>query len=419
MKILFISFSFPPVADSQSIRNAYFAKALMEDGAEVTVLTGPAHGGDATLLRLLPAGATIERTEFCHYDRVQRWVSRIPFSTLRAWACSGVALAAGKILVPDVRPDWKSRALKLGRRLLSSNRYDAIVSSSGIFAAHEVAGDLAKTSGLPWVAEYGDPWALNPLAPLCLEHIKKKNLVTESRLLQVCRGMTVTTTQTANLYQDWLGTQCPPIEVVTCGFTRLGEPRTKAPGSWLVSYIGTAGRGNRDLRDFMAILDEMLIRNPGWEITLRVVGSYSPAFVTYSNQLGRLKTEFIRWVPYLKSIRLMEESDVLLLYGNSAPIQVPGKLFNYLASGRPVLYLGKLERSVDPCMEYLENHPGVRLFDAGTPPDSKSVEALFSDYSRWESDAARALKDPRFVSQFDWSVVSSRFSRFVCSVVKK
>lgn len=419
MKILFISFSFPPVADSQSIRNAYFVKALIEDGAEVTVLTGPEHGGDPTLLKLLPPGVAFRRTEFCHYDRVQRWVSRIPFSTLRAWTNSGVALAAGKILVPDVRPDWKSRALKLGRRLLAADLYDAIVSSSGIFAAHEVAGALAKTSRLPWVAEYGDPWALNPLAPLCLEHIKKKNLVTESELLKVCKGMTVTTTQTAELYRNWLGAQCPPIEVVTCGFTRLGPKRTKEPGSWLISYIGTAGRGNRDLRDFMAILDEVLIRNPEWKITLRVVGSYSPAFVTYSDQLARLKTEYIRWVPYLESIRLMEDSDVLLLYGNSAPIQVPGKLFNYLASRRPVIYFGKLAASVDPCLEYLAHNPGVKRFDSNTPPDARSIEALFRDYSRWEADAAYASDDPEFGRRFDWTAVSSLFSRFVRGVVKK
>ena len=412
MRVLFITFSFPPHPESQTIRNVYFVRGLCRRGFDVTVITGAEQEGDPTLLEMLPASVRVRRTSICFYDAIQAAIRRLPTAAARRWSRSGWAVLAGKLFVPDLRFDWKKRAIVIAREVVRTERFDLIVSSAGSYAAHEVAGELAREIGLPWLAEYGDPWALNPLPPLSLPKIRNRNLRVERAVLRACSGMTVTTEQTAQIYHDWLGDECPAIEVIPCGFTRIaGSSHLRTnPSEWVIAYVGSASRSNRDLRGMMQRIDELLGQHPDWTITLQIVGSHSPAFFEEAKRLSRLRVKFSGWVSYEESIRRMEAADLLLLYGNSMPIQVPGKLFNYVATLRPILYIGQIPAATDPSLEFLAGLPGVRAFDTVRPVMTSDLAAMFANFAAWAGEAVRRREHMAWFAAHDWGELGNRFA---------
>ena len=60
-------------------------------------------------------------------------------------------------------------------------------------------------------------------------------------------------------------------------------------------------------------------------------------------------------VPSEQAAAALAGADVLLSLGNGVDNQVPSKLFEYLAAGKPILHLAKLQ--TDPCLPYLEKWP--------------------------------------------------------------
>lgn len=60
-------------------------------------------------------------------------------------------------------------------------------------------------------------------------------------------------------------------------------------------------------------------------------------------------------LPAVRAAEEVAKADVLLSLGNGVDNQVPSKIFEYFAAGRPVLHLAKLEN--DPCRPYFNRWP--------------------------------------------------------------
>ena len=74
-------------------------------------------------------------------------------------------------------------------------------------------------------------------------------------------------------------------------------------------------------------------------------------------------------LPKARAEEYLAGADVLLSLGNDLDNQVPSKLFEYFAAGKPVLHLAK--RADDPCLAYFERWPlALCLFESeGTGGD--------------------------------------------------
>jgi glycosyltransferase involved in cell wall biosynthesis len=291
-----------------------------------------------------------------------------------------------------------------------------VVSSSGSFTAHIAAARLARHYGIPWIAEYGDPWFLNPLGSRW-PWVRAMNGWWERGVLRSCSGMTVTTEETAALYRDWLGEEAPPAAVVPCGFYRLGDDSAISPlkRGLRIAYVGSASAGSRDLGLFMRILEDALLRQePGARgaTLFRVIGSSSPLFEQAARAYVTFKTEFSGWVTYTDSIREMGNADALLLIGNRSASQIPGKVYQYLASGRPVIYLSQMARG-DPTERLLEAFGGVLRLKTGAPENAAQLAAFLSELELHGIAARKRANDPRFVASYSWAALGLSFAAFV------
>ena len=82
-------------------------------------------------------------------------------------------------------------------------------------------------------------------------------------------------------------------------------------------------------------------------------------------------------LPAARAAEEVARADVLLSLGNGVDNQVPSKIFEYFAAGRPVLHLAKLEN--DPCRPYFDRWPlALTLLESeGTGPEVLSRLSAF------------------------------------------
>lgn len=127
------------------------------------------------------------------------------------------------------------------------------------------------------------------------------------------------------------------------------------------------------------------LNEPGVELAFLGGGwqNYPPGLLApYQKALGGRLT-VAGPVPPAEAARALAGADVLVSLGNGVENQVPSKLFEYLAAGKPILHLAKLEN--DPCLPYLEKWPlacVVREAEGTGPQVLARVRAFLQEKGR-------------------------------------
>src|SRR5215471_2051169 len=177
MKVLIVSFAFPPSNVIGAVRVGKLARYLDRRGHDVHVLTT-----DIVEDRSLPLEIQRERVVYTDYrehrhglERMVRLVRsgaaapiggppeqpspRAPESTLRQ-TLRRHYLAL--IQIPDLRADWLRTAIPAGRRLIEEAKPEIIFASAPPHTGLIIASRLAHASKIPWVADFRDLWVDNP-----------------------------------------------------------------------------------------------------------------------------------------------------------------------------------------------------------------------------------------------------------------
>ena len=362
MKILLIAYEFPPSPSPQSLRWAYLTNRLAAQGHEVHVLTpdiggsmeglpdpgpdvrvhrtfpGPVRGALGWLARGRPApaasstsaGGEEARGEACRDRFEMPPAAEPPRLNWKGRLLERFQHGVSWLLFPDLRAEWGRPARKALHRLLDDHRPDVVVSS------HEPCTTLqlgleAKQRGFRWVADLGDP----VLAPYTPRRWRRRAHGLEAAVMRKADHVLVTTAQAAALLRERHGAGAD-VSVVTQGFDERLPPARDAPRrtdpTLELLYAGSF----YSFRDPRALVDAVLAvpgvrlnvasgNVPGW---LAGVASEHPAQVRL---LGRM--------PHRRLLALQRQVDVLVNLANPDPSQVPGKFYEYLGAGRPVLHL--------------------------------------------------------------------------------
>lgn len=417
MKVLFISYSIPPYPESQTSYNVMLIRGLVESGAAVTVLTAYHREGDQSLLSLLPGAIKIVRTPLPPFEAVLYKLGK----------CQGgqtvsrlLGIAKTLLLPTDIRIGWGKSLVAYGQRILQEARPDVVISSSGSPTAHLGAASLHRMSGIPWVAVYGDPWTLNPIWPANMVHIRWMNDILERSILPSAALAVFTTEESLSAYRSWLGDRMPRAAIIPVGYSRQlleAYESDPDPTKMIFRYVGVAFRATRNLEPlFYAFAATVGSRDRNTRPLLEIVGPHSGAFVRVAKHRGLDSFIVFRGrVDYVESVRYVTSSHVLVLIGNPGGLQVPGKVYLYLASGRPVLYLGQQCPDTDPTWQVLRRFPGVVY----SRNDERSIAAAISDIlSSYQDLAARALERRSMaeVQKLEWQPLGKRFAEAVASV---
>ncbi len=393
---------FPPAAGGGVYRALSFVRYLDRYGWRPTVIAPDGYAYwivDESLLNDVPSSCDVHRTKTLSGQYVLRRLRRgiRPGPAVRSSRAFGVLRKLGAaVLVPDTYIGWYPFARRTARRLLAERRFDAIFSTSPPETSHLIALGLHRSSGLPWLADFRDPWTnLYVLAPSTPLHAR----IHASLERNVCTAASVVVTD--RQHKNALEARFPgmrPPRIIPNGYDHAqfeDYVHLRPSGDRCrILHMGTLS-DKRSAAAFLAGLRIFLDSEPAAAKRIEVlfVGPREDENDSIARQLvldGVVK--FRDTVPHTESLRLAHTSHILLMI--ALPHNNPGKFFEYVGARRPILALvsdGELKDLV------------VRLRRGEVAPadDPQGIAARIGEmYARYAAGTLDRDYDLSIVSEF-------------------
>ncbi|MDW8146107.1 MAG: glycosyltransferase family 4 protein [Roseiflexaceae bacterium] len=404
--ILVISYYYAPTENPGTRRVGAFVRYLPQYGYRPVVLTTSGYGAladdeERLIFRapdILDIGRWLAR-------RARRTQPTAPGERLPPILTpdSGLTRVLEKALIPDIHIGWLPSAVLRGRQVLRAGTFRALFSSSPPPSAHLVALALKQLFGLPWVADFRDGWTFEPPNSATLSSPARLRI---ERALE--RAVVLSADQIVTVNQvlaDDLRRRYPTasVTVISNGYDSadVATPRPHTKGSRLrVIHTGALARSrsHTSVDGLLAALDALQQKQSPVLADLEVcfIGNLGAAEREALIRNGcRSHISIEGPIPHCETLRRQAEADVLLLVtAPNATSVTTSKLFEYLASGRPILAL--TGRSAAAAL--------VEEFKAGiviAPDDVDGIcRALEWFHERWRANDLPTRVDPR-VQRFD------------------
>jgi glycosyltransferase involved in cell wall biosynthesis len=373
-----IAYFFPTVGGIVAAgwqRTLKFAKYLLQNRWEPVILT--VREGcyesyltlDPTLLQRVPGEITVVRTG------VIRWLTKLlqaknafrskpggQETKLQPHAGSAQEVEASETSgwyqtlkngftdlfeIPDAEIGWFLPAFTTGWRVIKSENVDTIYATGKPWTAHLVGVALKKITGKPLVVDFRDPWLTNPFRKAASTFRDRVEAYLERKVIEKAD---VVITNTLALKEEFVARfprQAPGKFVALLnGFDPddfAGAPKTHSHRAKKFTVMHTGFLyGKRDPRLFLEAVRRLVEtqRVDSEKMKISLIGSvdltYDLAEYLRSHRLDEIIT-LVNHVPYQTSIEYLRDADVLLLLQPGTTTQVPSKLFEYIALGRPIL----------------------------------------------------------------------------------
>jgi hypothetical protein len=435
MKVLFLSYYFPPFGGAGVQRALKFVKylplfsvqpiviaaddpdelmdpSLMED----TPLDVPAYRVKHRSLtsRLLSFYGTLVRG----YSKKHKTVAKPKCADVRdveppVWR-DRVLRLWGSMFYPDDKSSWGRKAYHLASKILSNERIDLIFSTSPPITAHVVARRLKGNFNIPWVADFRDLWTGNPAyqMPRWRRALDRR---LERQLLQSADGLVgVTETITSTLRKDAANPQ--KTICITNGydeedFSGLAEPgENRHPGVFVFLYLGSL-YGHQSPEHLLRGLDLLIAENPELTKAMRFrflgnIGTRFQSLLLYYQSKYPGVIEVVPYMPHLLAIRELMNADGLLLIiggGEANKGVLTGKIFEYLRANKPILLLGPTDGEAAQLVERCGAGIAVQAHDI-----SRIAQAL-----RDLMCGKVKTKGGDWVKQFERQALTKRLAEFL------
>jgi glycosyltransferase involved in cell wall biosynthesis len=381
--VLVVSHFFPPMGGGGVQRVTKFVKYLDPCGWRATVIAGRAEDywmQDETLLADLPASLAVERTAAASGLGILRRLrpAGAVASSRRSSRLYGALRGAGSFfLVPDTYVGWRPFALRAARDIVARDRPQAVLSSGPPETNHLVALELHRTTGLPWLADFRDPWFGLHLRPPPTAWHRARHARLERAVLARAAAVTATTTWLRDLLRARAPRPLERLHVIRNGFDPSDfppSPPPRPPATPLRLVHTGMLTLTRSAEGLLAALVRLHTAHPeqrgAFEVEL--VGareSRNDAAAAAPALAGCVRLR--DYVPHRDAIAAMQAADVLVLIKHVEPRYrglVPGKLYEYMGAGRPILALVPESEAADLVR-------GLGWGEVAPPDDAEAIAA--------------------------------------------
>jgi len=370
-KVLILTYYWPPSGGAGVQRWLKFVKYLPEFGIEPVVYThsnGEVPSIDKTLEKEIPKNVEVLKTEIWEpYATYKKLVGKkdekintgflSEKKTEKSRMQNFAVWVRGNFFIPDARKFWIKPSVKYLEEYIKENQIDCIISSGPPHSMHLIALGLKKKLDIPWIADFRDPWTnIDFYKDLKLSKwADKKHHSLERRVLEKSDyAISVGETLTNELVD--LGAK--RAKTITNGYdeTDLTEGQVGLDEKFSIAHIGSLTKTrNPDL--LWKALSELCKENTQFanDLEIKLVGKID-YFVKEQTEKFKLDTYIrkITYIPHTEVILEQKKTHLLLLIVNDAPNAkgiITGKVFEYMASERPILALapkgGDLEKVIN------------------------------------------------------------------------
>ena len=366
-RVLIISYYWPPTGGSGVQRWVKFAKYLPSEGWQPVIYTpeNPEQLAiDESLAAEIPETVEVVKTRILEpYELYKKLLRKSghskeavevnPVNAQNKSFLQKVAMwVRGNLFRPDPRCLWIRPSVKFLKKYLEEHPVDLIVSTGPPQSMHMIALKLARQTGLPWIADFRDPWTkifyfkhLSMTRATERWHHKMERKVLDEATAVVAVSPLV--------QQEFQAMTQTPVELITNGFDECdfaAEKCTEAYGGpekpFVITHTGLfAADGNPTvlwevLAEKCKVCDEFrkLLR-------INLIGKTDEQIIKAICDAGlEDNLNNLGYQPHAKAIEEQRQASLLILPLRKEPeykAVLPGKLFEYLASWRPVLGIGQ------------------------------------------------------------------------------
>ena len=250
----------------------------------------------------------------------------------------------GNLFIPDARKYWVKPSVEFLSGIIQKEGIKTIITTGPPHSVHLIGLNLKNKFDIKWLADFRDPWtSIGYHKKLRLTAIaRKKHKKLERLVLNTADKILVTSNTTK---KEFTALTDKPIVTITNGHDLNVNEVVSLDDKFTLSHIGSLLTG-RNPKNLWKVLAELVQSNESFRASfqLKLVGVVSTDVLDTIYNHG-LK-EYVTLVDYLthdEAIRFLRKSQVLLLVEiNSEETKgiIPGKLFEYMAVGRPILGVG-------------------------------------------------------------------------------
>lgn len=418
-RVLIITYYWPPSGGSGVQRWLKFAKYLPEAGWEPVIFT-PENPDfdlrDESLDKEVPK--QLEVIKFPIWEPYQLFSKvkgkskthpgRLMEQKEKGFLEKAAIWARANLLIPDPRVFWVKPSVKFLTDLVKSGQFQAVITTGPPHSMHLIGRELKRKTGLPWIADFRDPWSqwefLDTMPMISL--VRKKHQQLEHSVLKEADAVL---TISPTFQRDLEKLAYRKINLLTNGYDPADipagfSPKEKEAGKLHLVYSGIIDAIRNPIPLMEALKSEF--QHGIEEVKWTFVGKVSEqvqAFVKEDDWLSE-RIHFAGYVSHSEVFGFYAKADVLVLIltdTKNAQGNIPGKLFEYLATGIPVLALG------DP-----EGDSAKILKDAGVGQviahsDAASIKAQL----RTLMDSSLKKVDPKDLEKYSRQHLSHQLAR--------
>lgn len=424
-RIFLIAYNFPPLISPQSLRWFYIVRELFARGYDIDVLTIRLPERFKELLDDIPEDVKVHRIfsgpfyyltfkfsrESIRKNEREDTISinKLFWRSL-SFAHLKVYNTLNSFLLPDIYSEWLPFAIKAEQKLIKRNKYSVIITSSEPRVCHIVGYYLKKKSGISWIADYGDPW-IYPVPTIKESQFKKKIIEKiEKAILKEMDAITVAADGIKDLYiSKYPFLDKNKIFVIPQGYDpdMFSQSDYEKKDKFRIVYCGSFYRTLRDPVNFFEAIKE--IKRDDIEVI--IVGRINEFADVIREKFKDGKVKYYGFTDHKESLSLQKGATILLHIGNATDVQVPGKIYEYFGSGRPVLCV--IGNNNDLSAELVNKYNRGIVVRNFAEDIKKGIMEL---YNLWENDLLESRFNLGMIDEFSWQQRARDISNIIESL---
>lgn len=444
-RVLIAAYYFPPLSGSGVYRSIKFVKYLRDFGWEPTVISTDQAPPEFTYLdeslvaeipedvevvRIPDYIGTLRETSFPdHKDDILDFLGSVLRQDKKAAelfeSLRGDRIGEAELLTcPCASLTWAYDVVQYIEKNTDIHQFQVIYTTSGPFSTHLIGAYFQSKYGIPWVADYRDPWTKNAAFDYDTNSVWYKLFsALESILLhQADRSLTVVP-GLVDVYTERFQLESGKMACITNGYDEEDFGAVKPPRGpmqyFVINYSGLIyGQGRSIvpiLKALQQLRDEKLVDIK--KIQFRIVGTKGVESEKLAANFG-LQEIIVQtgYVSHTEALQSNQDAHILLLLaGCDAKFKYfyTGKIFDYLRTGKPILAIVPKNGIVDQTLR--ETGHGEAFLDTEIP---QIKEMILREYRKWMRGEEREPLSSPHIRQFERKYLTGKLAEVfqeVCS----
>lgn len=370
-KILIITYYWPPAGGPGVQRWLKFAKYLPDFGWKPIIYTpeNPSYPLlDESLMKDVPKNIEMVKTKIWEpYQLAEKLnksnkkfkAGQFDVGKNQSWKSKLSIWVRGNFFIPDARVFWVKPSTNFLEKYLTENKIDVVVTSGPPHSMHLIGLNLKKKlPNLKWIADFRDPWTEISY----YKHLKltkssdQKHRFLESEVFKNADITLATSYADAeNFRKNGANAVC-----ITNGFDESDNTKTlllsDSQTRFTISYIGVLEQ-LRNPENLWKVLNDLVKNNSDFaeKFSLKFVGRVDDKILENLENLS-LKNHIqnLGYLPHGKAVEEMSKTSLLLITNFPSEASkgiIPGKIFEYLATGKQILSFGPKDADVSRILD--------------------------------------------------------------------